>query len=223
VILNEGWQVVEGLVVDSKSGGVGFRNHTIPLSSTPYGGIWSEDLLFVEPVTECVNLNLTLEFTIQRGGFGVTRSVRNLALVDRGGFFAINKTKPVYDRSGGAGDHRDPHLASRAYEGAWLTNLAAMFLWNVTDPNLDGDDLPPPFSYLDSHAGKAFLFPPDEDPLYITHNSLYVGDYQGWVYTALNTNHSAAPPNPWNLTNGNFSLSKRVLSLTLFFYNHQVC
>jgi hypothetical protein len=37
-------KVVEGLVVDAKSGGLGFRNHTLP-SGVGYGAVWGEDLL----------------------------------------------------------------------------------------------------------------------------------------------------------------------------------
>ena len=53
VLLNDAWEVYEGLIVDTKTGGIGFRNHTIPATPLPYGAFWSEDLLFIEPETEC--------------------------------------------------------------------------------------------------------------------------------------------------------------------------
>ncbi|KAL1976221.1 hypothetical protein VTN31DRAFT_2503 [Thermomyces dupontii] len=47
-ILADDYLAVEGLVVDMKNGGIGFRNHSAP-PWTPYGSTWSEDLLFIEP------------------------------------------------------------------------------------------------------------------------------------------------------------------------------
>ncbi len=48
-------------MVDTIRGGIGFRNHTIP-TQVYLGAEWDEDLLWIEPVTECVNLNLSVEF-----------------------------------------------------------------------------------------------------------------------------------------------------------------
>jgi hypothetical protein len=53
LILNDAWEAFEGLIVDTITGGIGFRNHTIPVSPLLYGATWSEDLLFIEPETEC--------------------------------------------------------------------------------------------------------------------------------------------------------------------------
>jgi hypothetical protein len=51
--------LVEGLVVDTRDGGgVGFRNHSVPVEASN-GATWTEDLLWVRPVTSCVNTNLT--------------------------------------------------------------------------------------------------------------------------------------------------------------------
>ncbi|GAB1313308.1 hypothetical protein MFIFM68171_03518 [Madurella fahalii] len=63
LILDTGFRVIEGLVVDLNDGGVGFRNHSLPLGF-PNGVSWSEDLLFIEPETVCVDTNLALEYTM---------------------------------------------------------------------------------------------------------------------------------------------------------------
>lgn len=63
LILDETIKPVEGLIVDAKSGGLGFRNHTVPANSE-HGATWAEDLLFILPETHCENTNLTIEFTV---------------------------------------------------------------------------------------------------------------------------------------------------------------
>lgn len=50
LILDDAIEAVEGLIVNTISGGIGFRNHTIP-SGIPLGATWTEDLLFIEPET----------------------------------------------------------------------------------------------------------------------------------------------------------------------------
>ncbi|KAL8721861.1 MAG: hypothetical protein Q9225_001538 [Loekoesia sp. 1 TL-2023] len=75
-------QAVEGLVVntvhsgDTVRGGIGLRNHTVP-SGLPYGGRWSEDLLWIEPVTACVDTNLTFHFSLADRADNVTRVISN--------------------------------------------------------------------------------------------------------------------------------------------------
>jgi len=68
---------VDGLIVDLKDGGLGFRNHTIPLGSGQ-GARWDEDILFVVPETTCVDTNLTLAFNIPT--INVNTLVREVSL-----------------------------------------------------------------------------------------------------------------------------------------------
>ena len=63
LILRNDIEIVEGLIFDTINGGVGYRNHTIPIGMK-YSATWSEDLLWIEPVTECVDTNLALHFTL---------------------------------------------------------------------------------------------------------------------------------------------------------------
>lgn len=92
MVLNNAWEIIAGLVVNTKTGGVGFRNHTVP-SPLPHGGIWSEDLLFIEPETECVDLNVTLDFKIPYSN-DESATVVNLTVTDHGGFSKFNKDIP---------------------------------------------------------------------------------------------------------------------------------
>ncbi|KAF5357213.1 hypothetical protein D9756_006366 [Leucocoprinus leucothites] len=54
LLLRENAFIVEGLVVDMSPGnfGIGFWNHTLP--ETPNSGIWSQDILWLEPVTNAL-------------------------------------------------------------------------------------------------------------------------------------------------------------------------
>ena len=62
LILESTIQLVDGLIVDAKKGGIGFRNHTAPATFHEYGTTWTEDILFIEPETQCVDLNVTFDF-----------------------------------------------------------------------------------------------------------------------------------------------------------------
>jgi hypothetical protein len=113
LILNNATQAVEGLVVDTQKGGIGFRNHTAPIN-LPHGATWSEDLLFVEPGTSCVNLNFTLDFQVSVND-NASSIVDVVYLTDRGGFVNLNHTYPFYDRSD---SQRNPDLPGKAYKVA---------------------------------------------------------------------------------------------------------
>lgn len=88
VILDNRYLAVEGVVLDLISGGIGFRNHTLPPSSET-GFAWEEDLLWIEPDTACINLNVTVDYAIKPLGGGLTAR-----LTDRGGIANLQKTTP---------------------------------------------------------------------------------------------------------------------------------
>ncbi|KAK4099199.1 hypothetical protein N658DRAFT_508848 [Parathielavia hyrcaniae] len=87
-VLNPTLQVVDGLVVDAKNGGVGFRNHTVAVLVHEYGSSWTEDLLFVDPETQCVDLNFTFDYHLSQ--IDTSRlPPRDVLLTDHGGFSAL--------------------------------------------------------------------------------------------------------------------------------------
>ena len=127
LVLDDAIEPVEGLIIDTQSGGVGFRNHTIP-GGLEHGAAWSEDLLFVEPESQCVNTNLSLSFYIPETTTDADLS-KTLMLVDQGGFTNLNHTYPYYNRTD---PQQDPDLLGRAYKAAWLNNAWTMMYMNVT-------------------------------------------------------------------------------------------
>jgi hypothetical protein len=154
LLLTNRWDTVEGLIVDTKSGGVGFRNHTAPAHDLPYGATWTEDILFIEPVTECVDLGITLDFNYTLTS---ATSTTNLSMVDQGGFVNINRSAP---RMAEGDLQQDPRLTDRAYTAGWSWKFLQMLVWNITDrrsqPNNDADPL---FTYLESDIGKGVKLP----------------------------------------------------------------
>lgn len=148
LILDESIQLVEGLIVDMVSGGIGFRNHTGPAASSGYGSTWQEDILFVEPETQCVNLNVTLDFGIDYGYGSNLPTIVNQVLTDRGGFSQMQRPDPSFaSATNGQGDLL---LWDRAYRAAWLNNFYTLAYFNATDPN------PSNITRLDVKEGQTF-------------------------------------------------------------------
>ncbi|KAF2271016.1 hypothetical protein CC78DRAFT_563594 [Lojkania enalia] len=92
LVLNDAWEAVAGLIVNTKTCGIGFRNHTTP-PPLPFGSTWTEDILFIEPETECVDLNITLDFSIPLA-VDKHEDISNLSITDHGGFANLAKDIP---------------------------------------------------------------------------------------------------------------------------------
>jgi hypothetical protein len=150
VVLDNMVEPIEGLIVDTVNGSIGFRNHTFP-PGFPSGVSWTEDILFIEPETVCVDLNLTLDFTITLG----TKSLfaDNFVLTDQGGFANLNHTYPEFDQSH---PQSNAQLWNRAYKAAMMSNAYTIFYYNVSNPNNQPDPNMRAFAYVDSHVGKTF-------------------------------------------------------------------
>lgn len=182
LVLNDAVMVVEGLIVDMKDGGIGFRNHSAPPLS-PYGSTWDEDILFIVPETACVNSNLTLDFEVVRTRSEQTKVSSGIfrpSIVDHGGFVNLNKTYPAWDI---IDPQTDPNLEFRAYKGAWLTNVLSMAYMNVT--SLNNETLKTKsFAYLNSTMEKSFPLYFEDNRTALTSssiraNSLYVSRIYG--------------------------------------------
>ena len=134
LVLRNATDAVEGLVVDTRTGtgsggGIGFRNHTVP-ASLAMGGTWSEDLTWIEPLTECVDTNLTFQFDSQDRPSNT--SAARTYLVDRGGFARLAPRFPFPGFPLWNDTQNPAELRLRAYKAAWMSNaLAAIFL-NLT-------------------------------------------------------------------------------------------
>ncbi|KAL4912048.1 hypothetical protein BDW62DRAFT_195508 [Aspergillus aurantiobrunneus] len=152
LILEDAVNVVEGLIVDTHNGGIGLRNHSVPPTHL-YGSAWSEDILFLEPQTSCVDTNLTLEFNARHGLFSslFSEDAEDLALVDRGGFTALSRVPPVLADDIAVENGLGLDLSARAYTAAWFNNLYTMGFLNVTDPDPGGE-----LQHVESHLGRRF-------------------------------------------------------------------
>lgn len=197
-VLSDAIIPIEGLIIDMKVGGIGFRNHTLP-TDLKHGAIWTEELLFIGPETSCVDTNLTMDYTVN---FNTSKTLdgqlSELWLTDRGGFVNLNQTYPFYDHDNA---QANPDLQARAYQAAWLNNVWTMAYLNVTNPNNSpyGKKV---FSYLNSAYGKQFELPRDIVPNY---KGLLI-DYQFGSYL-LGSFDSVGGiyDNPFNVTSHNFN------------------
>ncbi|KAJ1714091.1 hypothetical protein NYO67_3684 [Aspergillus flavus] len=150
-IMEEGIIAVEGLIVDTKAGRIGFRNHTVPVD-VPTGARWTEDILFIEPEARCVNTNLTVDYRYNPSSetYDSFEDTRDPVLVDHGGF--SNLPHAVYEIDT-ANFQNNVALYERAYSAAWRHNMALMQFFNVTT---NGSDGLAPFAYMNSEVGKKF-------------------------------------------------------------------
>ena len=195
LVLSDALEPVEGLIVDMKNGGIGLRNHTLP-KDMRHGATWTEDLLFIEPETQCVDTNVTINFKIpQIAPDYMDPVVEDLVLTDAGGFVDINKTYPLYNRDD---IQADPDLRGRAYKAAWMWNANTMAFYNVTNPN------PNVFSYLNSSIGRTF-------PLVVMKEDMFtpglniISDW-GWAVDSYDYKSNVTKPeNPYQISWSNYT------------------
>jgi hypothetical protein len=173
LILDEDIQLVEGLIVDMKTGGIGFRNHTGPSSASIYGSTWQEDILFIEPETECVNLNWTIDFKVDysHASFPIP-NLMDPVITDRGGFSKLQRPAPSLETSrNGQGDLG---LADRAYTAAWLNNFLTLAYFNETDAD------PGNITRMDVKDGQVFPLPPHSPLSFDAFQYIWTNMTYGW-------------------------------------------
>ncbi|OCL00584.1 uncharacterized protein K441DRAFT_719672 [Cenococcum geophilum 1.58] len=151
-ILNDAFDIVEGMIVNSKTGGVGLRNHTVPMD--PGKGMeWTEGLLWIEPETTCISANLTIHYTLANGN-----NIQDFFLMDRGGFVNMTHDYPFINFSD---PQARPELYARAYRGAVLNNHNLMMLFNETRNK--------------TKLGKTYQF--DADAISLQPNQVVIGSF----------------------------------------------
>jgi hypothetical protein len=198
VLLWDDYRPVEGLVVDAKGGGIGFRNHTVPTGLTRKAS-WSEDLLFIEPETVCVDTNTTLDYTITSNLSSNSLFV-GYRLTDRGGFADLSHDRPWYDKNN---SQANPDLWRRAYKSAWFNNYYSMVYFNITPPRNNTVGLAA-FDYVTSKVGDSYpiKLPVSKSlaDMGLEISSLYGGYlFEGDSLSSRGDN-STVYPNPWNVT-----------------------
>ncbi|KAF9468272.1 hypothetical protein BDZ94DRAFT_1304553 [Collybia nuda] len=133
MVLREGIFGAEGVIVDmGDSPGVGLLNHTIP--SLKEGATWSQDTLWLEPVTTCVNTNVTVDYILKD-----EYATDQFNLTDRGGFSNLTTVYPEMSLDG-----QNIDLHQHAYKGAVLSNFYTMMGFNNMTRNQSyvGKDFP---------------------------------------------------------------------------------
>jgi hypothetical protein len=193
LVLHDTIEPVEGLIVDTKDGGIGFRNHTVP-KGLQYGATWSEDILFVQPVTQCVDTNLTLDFTYD--SLHHLSPIQDLVLTDRGGFINLNHHYPFINLTD---TQANPNLYERAHKAAWMNNMMTMYYFNITNSTGNSSGL---FSYINSHVGKTFRI---SSSLQIAGLGEFITNQRFGRYINDNLPEKERPVNPFNITGHNFT------------------
>jgi hypothetical protein len=121
----------EGLIIDMKNNkpGIGFRNHTVPVGLA-HGGIWSEDITWTEPVTQCADTNLSIELRTENPVDDISDN-HTFFIVDRGAFHGLDKTaleSPPWT------DNQTLDLFGRAYKAARMHNVLVASSLNISLP-----------------------------------------------------------------------------------------
>ncbi|KAH7371589.1 hypothetical protein BKA66DRAFT_423949 [Pyrenochaeta sp. MPI-SDFR-AT-0127] len=130
----------EGLIVDMRENpGIGFRNHTVPVG-LEYGGLWSEDITWIEPVTQCADTNISADLRIETSvnSFGENETV---TLIDRGAFIDLHnsdiESRPWVD-------NQTLDLFAHAHKAARMHNVLVASSLGISLPlNTSTKILPP--------------------------------------------------------------------------------
>ena len=210
--------LVEGLLVNTVTGGIGFRNHSVPPTSR-YGSTWTEDILFVEPKTECVDTNLTLDFPVPSAPVQRQTISYDIVLTDHGGFVNLD---PEYEWFHINNTQEDSDLRGRAYKAAWLNNAMSMIFMNITSPSLHEGRL----KHIDSRIGKTYPMSTTSDmsfngssfstnlgaiktePIY----AKYLNVPPSADYLNSSSYYSPIYPNPYAITLDNFTTPSKLFS-----------
>ncbi|KAF7511510.1 hypothetical protein GJ744_004098 [Endocarpon pusillum] len=155
LIAQEGILLKEGLIVDMReSPGIGFRNHTVPMG-LEYGGTWSEDITWIEPVTQCADTNLSIELRTNDNVNDLSAN-RTFFIVDRGAFLDLNDTaleSPPWN------DNQTLDLFGRAYKAARMHNVIVASALNISLPLIPPTTTVSRFMVKETAAGTAFFGP----------------------------------------------------------------
>lgn len=204
LILDPRIQVVDGLIVDAKNGGIGFRNHTAPVPPHEYGSTWTEDILFVGPETQCVDLNITFDFELTQNNTS-RLTVKDMTLTDRGGFSNLSRTSPDLTTPPFGNGQGDLNLRERAYKAAWLNNFLTLAYFNATDQdptNITRLDVTPGMSFKSDPSFQNGTFAIEYESI---RTSLFFGEYLDLTETSSGRNKSGTTGNPFGIGTAHFA------------------
>jgi hypothetical protein len=123
---------VSGIIVDTTdTPGVGVGDVQVPI--LPHGATWNQEIMWIEPVTSCVDLNFTLGYQLDASATISSQFPSpslNISIVDNGGFSNLNVTYPVIGRNG-----QEVTMDDRAKKLAFLSIAYIMDQWNISKAN----------------------------------------------------------------------------------------
>lgn len=170
LLLDDSYRLIEGLIVDSINGGVGFRNHSGPLRMG-LGAQWTEDILFIHPETACTQTNLSLHFSISANYF---YKHDNGYMADDGGFANLPTEIPEPRFDGLDDDWQNafgeaPDLQRRSFALAWWNNQLTARVLNISSSSV-GD------RYTSEFSNYATLASP---------GSIQISPMNGWYLDSI--------------------------------------
>jgi hypothetical protein len=118
----EKFELREGIIIDGVNGGIGFRNHTVPIEPLiKHGAAWKEDILWMDLETACVDTKWTMEYSNQLLAFDPSEPLSwadSPELVDRNDHDPGKGSHvPWYDNTDA---QSNPNLTGRAHLAAWI-------------------------------------------------------------------------------------------------------
>jgi hypothetical protein len=129
--------VREGIIADLVNGGVGFRNHTVPTKPRmKHGAQWTEDILWLEPVTACIDTNWSVGQKQRSRPVSTYRPLwaTDLWLVNRGG--GIIPTQIPERKLSNPPSQSNPELCSRAHLAGSIFNYRLSELLHLSSSNI---------------------------------------------------------------------------------------
>ncbi|KAJ9651242.1 hypothetical protein H2198_009471 [Neophaeococcomyces mojaviensis] len=201
IILDNKYELLEGVISDSVDGGIGFRNHSVP-TGLQFGAEWEEDILWMTPDAVCVDTNLTTTYTQDMTGLSYSSYG---SLVDQGGFANLNRTIPIPDEFYPWNDTQSsPNLYARTYQTAWSMNVYGMYYLNISEPGTNR-------SRISSSVGQKWKL---NSTLTSTYNFRYVSrgtdlgalvDPPDSFNMSIGSYNREGITNPWNISSDNFT------------------
>lgn len=120
------------LIIDrSETPGIGIMNVKVPFLEN--GGNWSRNAFWIEPVTECVDLNVTYDYVLSDASPDtITPLLSGQTITDRGGFtnFNLNNYQPNQPID------RNLNLQAHAYQAANYALRTGIVSFNISAPQV---------------------------------------------------------------------------------------
>ncbi len=176
LVLESGYHVREGVIIDAINGGLGFRNHTAPASpQATDGATWEEDLLWMEPLTTCLGTNWTFYSRPQLAPFTISHQ----HYVQDQSWFEYEDHATKYYQQAPFSAHGTYHFDQRLSDAVAVFDEKIREVYNVSGPqtriNTTRDETAPVVDIVsllewgsDSMSGYFFLEPDDDKYLFAT-------------------------------------------------------